>query len=321
MLTFSPPWYFYLFLAQVADGSDHCWRRRAALWRPAAKPRTMAKARVDRASRKTSAGSRLGAEVLAPRDGGPTGFDVRDPQRFDHVGEQPGRAPWGFVEGRVNGILRPTSLAVALNDSRMHASRSTTPIELLLAADEQSIARLHAAGRSEDGGVIYASGRLALFVPQQSLGMWQPDAAMQGLRQALQRQQIQRFAIANPELAPYGRAAREALQAVGLWQSIQSRLVLGENIAQAGQFASGGSTQGGILALSLALTPALQQRGRHVVLPVSLHQPIHQRMALMRGAGEAARALYRYLQQPAAQAILLAHGYAAPGADAAKATP
>jgi molybdate transport system substrate-binding protein len=195
------------------------------------------------------------------------------------------------------------------------------PIALLLAADEQSIERLHAAGRSEDGGVVYASGRLALFVPQQSLALWQPDAAMQGLRQALQRQQIQRFAIANPELAPYGRAAREALQAVGLWQSIQSRLVLGENIAQAGQFASGGSTQGGILALSLALTPALQQRGRHVVLPASLHQPIHQRMALMRGAGEPARALYRYLQQPAAQAILLAHGYAVPGADAAKATP
>lgn len=195
------------------------------------------------------------------------------------------------------------------------------PIALLLAADEQSIERLHAAGRSEDGGVVYASGRLALFVPQQSLAVWQPDAAMQGLRQALQRQQIQRFAIANPELAPYGRAAREALQAVGLWQSIQSRLVLGENIAQAGQFASGGSTQGGILALSLALTPALQQRGRHVVLPASLHQPIHQRMALMRGAGEPARALYRYLQQPAAQAILLAHGYAVPGADAAKATP
>lgn len=195
------------------------------------------------------------------------------------------------------------------------------PIALLLAADEQSIERLHAAGRSEDGGVVYASGRLALFVPQQSLAVWQPDAAMQGLRQALQRQQIQRFAIANPELAPYGRAAREALQTVGLWQSIQSRLVLGENIAQAGQFASGGSTQGGILALSLALTPALQQRGRHVVLPASLHQPIHQRMALMRGAGEPARALYRYLQQPAAQAILLAHGYAVPGADAAKATP
>lgn len=195
------------------------------------------------------------------------------------------------------------------------------PIALLLAADEQSIERLHAAGRSEDGGVVYASGRLVLFVPQQSLAVWQPDAAMQGLRQALQRQQIQRFAIANPELAPYGRAAREALQAVGLWQSIQSRLVLGENIAQAGQFASGGSTQGGILALSLALTPALQQRGRHVVLPASLHQPIHQRMALMRGAGEPARALYRYLQQPAAQAILLAHGYAVPGADAAKATP
>ena len=55
------------------------------------------------------------AEVLAPKRGGPTGFDVRDPERFDHVGEQPGRAPWGFVEGRVDGILRPTSLAVALN--------------------------------------------------------------------------------------------------------------------------------------------------------------------------------------------------------------
>jgi len=198
------------------------------------------------------------------------------------------------------------------------------PIALLLAADEQSIQRLQAAGRAEDASVIYASGRLALFVPQQSLAVWQPafqpDTAMLGLRQALQMQQIKRFAIANPELAPYGRAAREALQSAGLWESLQARLVLGENIAQAAQFASGGSTQGGILALSVVLTPAMQQRGRHVVLPASLHQPIHQRMALMRGAGEPARALYRYLQQPAAQAILLAHGYAVPAADA-KATP
>ena len=123
------------------------------------------------------------------------------------------------------------------------------PIALLLAADEQSIQRLQAAGRAEDAGVIYASGRLALFVPQQSLAVWQPafqpDTAMLGLRQALQMQQIQRFAIANPELAPYGRAAREALQSAGLWESLQARLVLGENIAQAAQFASAGCGAGG----------------------------------------------------------------------------
>ena len=95
---------------------------------------------------------------------------------------------------------------------------------------------------------------------------------------------LQRFAIANPEHAPYGARAREALTALGLWDAIQPKLVFGENIAQTAQFATSGSTQGGIIALSLAKAPAVASLGSFALLPEQLHQPLAQRMVLLKDA-------------------------------------
>jgi molybdate transport system substrate-binding protein len=189
--------------------------------------------------------------------------------------------------------------------------RQGAPFELFLSADEENVFRLAASGHARDRGVVYAQGRLALFAPHGSPLV--PDEAMAGLRAALAAGTIKRFAIANPEVAPYGQRAVEALTHAGLWDAIKPRLVVGENIAQAAQFASSGSAEGGLIALSLALAPDLARRGRHALIPAAWYKPLNQRMALMKNAGAAAEAFYRYLQTPAAHAIFERHGYSVPG--------
>lgn len=189
------------------------------------------------------------------------------------------------------------------------------PFQLFLSADEDFVFKLHDGGRTEDRGVLYATGRIVLFAPKGS--SWVVDARMAGLKQAIEGNVVRRFAIANPEHAPYGRAAEQALRKLGLWDALQGRLVLGENVSQAAQFATSGSTQGGIFAYSLALAPGIAQQGQYLLLPEELHAPLRQRMVLVKGAGETARTFYAYLQQPAARKILTQYGFVLP-AEAAK---
>ena len=185
------------------------------------------------------------------------------------------------------------------------------PFELFLSADEAFVFQLAQQGHTIDRGALYATGRIVLFAPTRSPLRVDPQLA--DLRAALSDGRITRFAIANPEHAPYGRAAREALQSAGLWDALQGRLVLGENVSQAAQFAVSGSTQGGIFAYSLAMAPAFASAGRHVLVPEDLHQPLRQRMVLTRKAGPVARDFYQYLQQPPARAIFKRFGFVLPG--------
>ncbi len=186
------------------------------------------------------------------------------------------------------------------------------PFQLFLSADEDFVFRLHQDGKTEDRGVLYATGRIVLFAPQSS--PLQIDGQMAGLKAAIVNNQIRRFAIANPEHAPYGRAAEQALRKLGLWEALQGKLVMGENVSQAAQFATSGSAQGGIFAYSLALSPTVSKLGSYVLLPENLHAPLRQRMVLVKGAGETARAFYAWLQQPAAQKILEHYGFVPPAA-------
>jgi molybdate transport system substrate-binding protein len=185
------------------------------------------------------------------------------------------------------------------------------PFELFLSADEAYIAALAKDGRTEDGGVRYATGRIVLFAAKGS--PLRPDAALADLKAAVADGRVRHFAIANPEHAPYGRAAREALQAAGLWDALMPRLVLGENVLQAAQFATTGGAQGGIVAYSLARSPVLAGKGDYVLLPAESHTPLHQRMVLVKGAGATAREFYRYLQAPAARAVFARFGFTLPG--------
>lgn len=131
---------------------------------------------------------------------------------------------------------------------------------------------------------------------------------------ALTDGRLKRFAIANPDHAPYGRAARAVLQHVGRWEEIRSRLVLGENASQATQFAAAGSSQGGIVPLSLSKAPEVAKLGSFALIPAEWHatEPLRQRMALTRHAGETAQLFYAYLQQPAARAIFERYGFVLP---------
>ena len=182
------------------------------------------------------------------------------------------------------------------------------PFQLFLSADEGFVRQLVEQKRAVDEGALYAIGRIVLFAPNES--SLKVDAELADLKAALAEGRIQRFAIANPEHAPYGRAAEQALRSRNLWEPLKSKLVLGENVSQAAQFAMSGSAQGGIFAYSLALAPVVNGIGTFALLPAEWHAPLRQRMVLIKGAGEAARAFYSYLQTPSARAIFRKYGFA-----------
>lgn len=184
------------------------------------------------------------------------------------------------------------------------------PFHLYLSADEAYVFKLADAGLTVDRGRQYALGRIGLFVPKGS--PVKADGELKDLARALKASEVRKFAIANPEHAPYGARAREALQHAGLWPALQGRLVLGENISQATQFAASGNTQGGIIAYSLALAPQVAAQGDFALIPANWHQPLAQRMVLVKHAPAAARAFYEHLATPAAQATLARHGFGLP---------
>ncbi len=188
--------------------------------------------------------------------------------------------------------------------------REGAPFQIFMAADEAFIAELHSDGFTRDAGDLYGLGRIVVKVPPGSI--LTPDGSLGSLRSALAAGQITRFAIANPEHAPYGMRAQEALQHVGIWEDIQPHLVLGENVSQAAQFALSGNAEGGIIALSLALAPEVAARGSYALIPEDYHQPLRQRMVLLTGAGPVAEAFYAYMQTPPARAIMDRYGFVLP---------
>ena len=185
------------------------------------------------------------------------------------------------------------------------------PFEIFLSADESYVLALAKDGRLEDEGTLYATGRLVLFAPAGS--PVDPGRGLEGLAALARTGGVARFAIANPAHAPYGRAARQALEHAGAWKSLEGRLVLGENVSQAAQFAVSGNAAAGLFAYSLTFSPAVAARGRFALVPEAAHAPLRQRMALVKGAGEEARAFYRHLQGKAARVAFARHGFTLPG--------
>jgi molybdate transport system substrate-binding protein len=185
------------------------------------------------------------------------------------------------------------------------------PFEMYLSADEDFVFRLADGGHTRDRGTLYAIGRIVLYVPHGSL--LDPDAGLAGVEAALDAGEIRRFAIANPEHAPYGRAAEQALRHVGLWARLQPFIVLGENVSQAAQFAVTGNAQGGIVAYSLVLAPAVQALGRYALIPEDWHAPLRQRMVLTHRATPAAERFYDYVQSEPAREIMRRYGFVLPG--------
>lgn len=206
------------------------------------------------------------------------------------------------------GIHIRLSLGSSGNLSRQ--IRQGAPYQLFLSADEHYVRELASDGLTEGDGVLYSIGRLAIFIPHES--PLTADGSLEDLRASITDGRLKRFAIANPEHAPYGRRAEEALRHAGLWEAIRARLIFGENVAQAAQFAASSNAQGGIVAYSLALSPPVSALGEFALIPADWHRPLRQRMVLVRGAGADARRFYEFLQQPPARVLFRKYGFEAP---------
>ncbi|MGS2744743.1 molybdate ABC transporter substrate-binding protein [Halomonas sp. LS-001] len=188
------------------------------------------------------------------------------------------------------------------------------PFELYLSADESYVLALHQEGHVQDEGVIYAIGRLAWL---QSPGMSEldEDNPLGAVEQALAAHQAgerQRIALANPQHAPYGVAAMEALEHAGLWEATADLHILGENVSQAAQYALADDVSGGLVAYSLALAPALEKRSEYLLIPEDWHNPLRQRMVLTHQAGEVAEQFYQWLQQDTGRTLLSDYGFVVP---------
>lgn len=170
------------------------------------------------------------------------------------------------------------------------------PFDLFLAADEATPKRLAEKGLLTEVH-HYATGQLVLAVSPQGA----PISSLQDLAQP----SVKRIAIANPEQAPYGKAAVEALKAAGVWAEVERKLVLGESIRQAAQFVESGNVDAGLLARSDA--------GSLVTAPVpgTLYTPIHQALGLVVGSPHEATAkqFAQFLSSPEARRILTEFGF------------
>ena len=188
--------------------------------------------------------------------------------------------------------------------------RAGAPFELFLSADEQFVLDLHRDAISEDTGHHYATGRLALVVTHRA-GF---DAAggLRALGEALADGRVRRLAIANPDHAPYGMRAAEALAAAGLADGARESLVLGENVAQAAQFVFSGNAQAGLVAASMQAANGLPAGLDWHLVPDALHAPLRQRMVLLPGASDGARAFHDWLLGESARAVFRAHGFSVP---------
>jgi molybdate transport system substrate-binding protein len=179
------------------------------------------------------------------------------------------------------------------------------PFTILLSADARTPAKLEEEGRAVAGTrFTYAVGKLSL---------WSPDADRIGSdpKAALTAASTLHVAIANPDLAPYGVAAREALIAMGLWETIQPKIVMGQNIGQVFSLVDTGAAEMGFVATSALEVPGSQSKGSRYDVPQEMFKPIRQDAVLLKAgeANAAAKAFLDYLKSDKAKSIARSFGY------------
>jgi molybdate transport system substrate-binding protein len=180
------------------------------------------------------------------------------------------------------------------------------PFDLFFSADIDYPRKLEAAGLAEPSTLYeYATGRLVIWTPGDS----KLDAAKLGWKTLLDAS-VRKISIANPNHAPYGRAAVAALEKAGVYESVKAKLVFGENISQAAQFVQSGNAQAGIIALSLAVSPAMKD-GKQWEIPADMHPAIVQGAMVLKNAKdkEAARAFLNYVKSEKGRATMARYGF------------
>ncbi len=169
--------------------------------------------------------------------------------------------------------------------------------------------QLEAAGLTEPGTFYqYATGKIVVWVPNDS----KLDLSF-GLK-ALLDPSVKKIAIANPEHAPYGKAAVAALQKENIYEPVKDKFVLGENISQAASFVASGSADVGIVALSLALSPNMKEKGRYVEVSANDYPIIQQACVIMRSSKnkDTARQFLKFIQSPPMKELFQKYGFAIP---------
>jgi molybdate transport system substrate-binding protein len=175
------------------------------------------------------------------------------------------------------------------------------PVDVFAAANVSYVDELDKNGLIlSDSRAIYARGRITLWTREDS------PIRLQGIAD-LARPEVMRIAIANPDHAPYGLAAKQALESVGIWDRVRPKLVYGDNIRQTLQYAETGNVDVSIVALSLSV----QGHGRWTLIPEELHQPIDQGLGIIKTTKneKAARAFIAFIEGPQGQEIMKKYGF------------
>jgi len=191
--------------------------------------------------------------------------------------------------------------------------RNGAPFDVLLSADLRYVQDLEKSGLTEPGSsYTYAIGRIVIWAPRSS----PLDLRSLGMKALLDRQ-IRKIAIANPEHAPYGRAAVAAMEKAGVYAFAKGRLVLGENISQTAQFVQSGAADIGIVALSLAMAEPMKSQGKYWEIPLDYYPRMEQGAVILKqatrsGHAAAAREFVAELRGPQGRAILQKYGFSIP---------
>ena len=183
------------------------------------------------------------------------------------------------------------------------------PFDVFFSADIAYPKKLESEGLAAPGTTyLYAIGKIVLWTRKDS----RVDIS-KGFP-SLRDRAVKKIAIANPEHAPYGRAAEEALRQSGVYDAVKDRLVLGENISQTAEFVESGNADVGIVALSLVLSPAMKEKGRNWDIPENLYTPIQQGAAVVLAAPnpQGAQQFLDYIKMPGTAALLERYGFVLP---------
>ncbi len=184
--------------------------------------------------------------------------------------------------------------------------QSGAPYDLFFSADIDYPKKLEGAELTEPGTLYeYATGKLVLWVPTASKLDLKRGLAV------LTEPSIRKIAIANPQHAPYGRATVAAMEHAGIYDQVKQKLVLGENISQAAQFVESGNADHGVLALSLAVAPAMKEKGRYVEVPSEDYPAIIQAAVILKSSHEkeTAQAFLKFIKTPASLALMAQYGF------------
>lgn len=181
------------------------------------------------------------------------------------------------------------------------------PFDLFFSADISYPRELARQGLTADAPRLYAVGRIVLWSLKPSLAGIDLNALPQSV--------FNKFAIAQPLHAPYGKRAQEALQHAGVWEALQGKLVLGENIAHTAQFIDSGAADAGIVALSLVLSPVMQGKGAWTLIPAQWHTPLEQGYVILARARDnaLAKSFAEYVNAEPARKVMRRYGFVLPG--------